>query len=369
MDPNGVTRFRCTWRRYGRRVIRWLLVLVLALVVGACSSADDDEPEDASAPSLRFDQIQVLGTHNSYHQRIDDDVFGLLEAFDADLAASIDYEHPPLTEQLADLGARQLELDVFADPDGGLFADRHIGTLLGRPVESGVAELDEPGFKVLHVQEIDYESSCVTFVACLEEVEAWSASEPDHLPVVILVEVKDDPIPDPAAVGFVTPHVITADDLAALDEEIRSVVDDDGVFAASEHEHEWPSVDDLRGQLVFALDNENHVRDLYGGDLLFVSGGGAFLKLNDPVADAERIRSAVEDGILVRTRADADTRQARSGDTAMRDAALASGAQLISSDYLRADERLGDYSVQLPDGAVARCNPVSAPPGCVAPEG
>jgi hypothetical protein len=349
-------------------VTKWLAVLALAGLAACSSGGDDDGAEPAPSP-VRFDQIQVLGTHNSYHQRIDDDVFGLLEAFDAGLAASLDYDHPSLTEQLDELGARQLELDVFADPEGGLFADRHIGTLLGRPVESGVAELDEPGFKVLHVQEIDYESSCVTFVACLEEVEAWSASEPDHLPVVILVEVKDDPIPDPAAVGFVTPHVVTADDLAALDEEIRSVVDDDGVFTAAEHEGAWPSVDDLRGQLVFALDNENEIRDLYAGDLLFVSGGGAFLKLNDPVADADRIRAAVEDGILVRTRADADTVQARSGDTTMRDAALASGAQLISSDYLRADSRFTDYSVQLPGGAVARCNPVSAPTGCVAPDG
>ena len=99
------------------------------------------------------------------------------------------------------------------------------------------------------------------------------------------------------------------------------------------------------------------------------SGGGAFVKLNDPIGDADRIRQAVEDGLLVRTRADADTVQARTGDTAMRDAALASGAQLVSSDYLRADPRFTDYAVQLPDGAVARCNPVSAPRGCVAVDG
>ena len=219
------------------------------------------------------------------------------------------------------------------------------------------------------MQEIDFASSCITFVVCLREVEAWSASEPDHLPVVILVEVKDDPIPDPAGVGFVAPHVVTAEDLADLDAEIRSVVDDDGLFTASEHEGAWPALDDLRGQLVFALDNEDDIRDAYVGDVLFTSGGGAFLKLNDPVVDADRIRAAVEDGILVRTRADADTVQARTGDTTMRDAALASGAQLVSSDYLRPDPRFTDYAVRLPGGVVARCNPVSAPAGCVAVNG
>ena len=350
-------------------MIRRLLVLLL-LVAAACSGGgDDDEPEEDAAPRLRLDQIQVLGTHNSYHQRIDDELFALLEAFDADLAASIDYEHPSLTEQLDELGARQLELDVFADPEGGLFADRHSATLVGRPIESGEPLLDEPGFKVLHVQEVDYESSCLTFVVCLEEVEAWSDANPDHLPVVILVEVKDDPIPDPVDAGFVVPHVVTAADLAALDAEIRSVIDDDGLFTAAEHVGAWPLVDDLRGQLIFALDNEGEERDLYGGDVLFTSGGGAFVKLNDPIGDDDRIRQAVEDGLLVRTRADADTAQARSGDTTMRDAALASGAQLVSSDYLRPDPRFTDYAVELPGGAVARCNPVSAPAGCVAPIG
>ena len=149
MAPKGVTRFRCgaTAPTYGRAVTKWLLALALVLAA-ACSGGDDaavDEP-DTDAPALRFDQIQTLGTHNSYHQRIDDDVFALLEAFDADLGASIDYEHPSLTEQLDELGARQLELDVFADPDGGLFADRHIGALTGKPIASGVPELDQPGF-------------------------------------------------------------------------------------------------------------------------------------------------------------------------------------------------------------------------------
>jgi hypothetical protein len=343
--------------------MRWLAVL--ALVVAACSSEEPDEPE---ATPLRLDQIQVLGTHNSYHQRMDDELFALLEAFDADLAASLDYSHPSLTEQLEELGARQLELDVFADPDGGLFADRHVMELVGRPIASGIPELDEPGFKVLHVQEIDFESSCLTFSSCLGEIESWSKDNPDHLPVVILVEVKDEPIPDPG-IGFVVPHVVTAEDLVTLDAEIRNVVRDPDMFSPAEHDGAWPAVDDLRGQLIFALDNEDEVRDLYEGHVLFESGGGAFLKLNDPIADGARIRAAVEEGLLVRTRADADTAQARTGDTSMRDAALASGAQLVSTDHLRPDPRFTDYSVSLPDGAVARCNPVSAPPGCVAPAG
>jgi urease beta subunit len=67
----------------------------------------------------------------------------------------------------------------------------------------------------------------------------------------------------------------------------------------------------------------------------------------------------------VRTRADADTVEARSGDTTRRDAALGSGAHFVSTDYVFPDERFGTgYVVDLPGDTAARCNPVSAPRRC-----
>ena len=70
----------------------------------------------------------------------------------------------------------------------------------------------------------------------------------------------------------------------------------------------------------------------------------------------------VKAGFLVRTRADADTRQARAGDVTQRDRALASGAQFISTDYREPDKRFSDYSVSFPGGQVARSNPISGDP-------
>ena len=67
----------------------------------------------------------------------------------------------------------------------------------------------------------------------------------------------------------------------------------------------------------------------------------------------------------MRTRADADTRQARSGDASQRDKALASGAQFISTDYREPDRRFSGYSVRFPGGQVARSNPVSGDPAWV----
>ena len=67
----------------------------------------------------------------------------------------------------------------------------------------------------------------------------------------------------------------------------------------------------------------------------------------------------------MRTRTDEDTKQARTNDTARRDVALASGAQLLSTDYPSAEPSPWTaYSVGFPDGAVARCNPVNGPPSC-----
>ena len=66
-----------------------------------------------------------------------------------------------------------------------------------------------------------------------------------------------------------------------------------------------------------------------------------------------------------RTRADADTLAARANDPTMKLAALRGGAQLVSTDYERPDPKIGTgYTVRIPGGTPARCDPVTAPPGC-----
>jgi len=89
------------------------------------------------------------------------------------------------------------------------------------------------------------------------------------------------------------------------------------------------------------------------------SPAAAYLTLNDPVKDADRIARDVRAGFLVRTRADADTFEARRGDIGHRDLALRSGAQMVSTDYLWPDPRFaGGYTVRLPNHAASICNPM-----------
>jgi len=360
MVPNGVTRLRATGEPYAPPVSRPLASVLAALVLAVgCTGDDADDPPTTAAP-VRLNEIQVLGTHNSYRAAMDPDVLELVTAFSEPTGLGLDYAHPSLREQLEAQGARQLELDVYADPVGGLYAERRGLALVDRPTASGLDALDAPGFKVLHSADIDFNSTCLTLIACLDEVRAWSQDHPSHIPVMILLEAKQTPTPDPAGLGFVDPPDFDAATFAALDAEIRSVfADDELVRPADRDGATWPALDDVRGRVLFALDNDD-LHDRYGGDILFTNATG-FVKLNDPAADGERIRSAVAAGNLVRTRADAETMQARRNDPAQRDAALASGAHWVSTDYLVPDTRFSDYAVALPGGGVARCNPVVAP--------
>ena len=374
--------------RAGLAALACLSITTLA-ACGDDSGGDDSGSEEPSIDEqLRLNDVQVLGSHNSYHVIQPPEVMELLRLFSAELADSLEYSHLPLPEQFSDQGIRQIELDVFADREGGLYADPAGPRLAQIPFEPDPA-MDEPGFKVFHVQDIDQTSTCPTFVACLEEVHAWSEDNPDHLPIMILVEVKQDEIPDPVNAGFVIPEVIGPDDLDALDAEIRSVFGDDEVITPDDVRGEratleeavlsdgWPTLAASRGQVLFALDNGGDLLNMYvdghaslEGRMMFTSSErgtpeAAFLKLNDPVADADAIRSAVEAGYVVRTRADADTAQARTGDDSMLDAALVSGAQWISTDYPVDDPRFpAEYVAEMPGGGTMRCNPVRRAAGC-----
>jgi hypothetical protein len=113
---------------------------------------------------LRMSDIQVVGTHNSFHLRPPEPLFSEVEMRLPPAAEAWAYSHRPLDEQFEVLGIRQIELDVYADPDGGLFASRAGWKAVGMDPASGLAELDEPGLKVLHLPDIDFETTCLTFV-------------------------------------------------------------------------------------------------------------------------------------------------------------------------------------------------------------
>jgi hypothetical protein len=332
-----------------------LLVVVAAMVVGRAAL-----PAGAANPDVRLNQMQVIGSHNSYHVENP-----ALSGAVIDLA----YTAAPLDEQFSNQGVRQIELDVFADPDGSLW----------RPF--GV-----PGYKVLHIETIDEGATCETLVACLGEVKAWSDAHPAHMPIGIQIELKDsDDLPTvppvPVFIGtpqldaldaeilsvFDTEHLITPDDVRGSRSTLEEAVLTDG----------WPRINDVRGKVMFLLDNKRNEYvvghpSLQGRVAFAPSAPGlpdaAFLKLNDPLDPNAHIAERVAEGYMVRTRADNTPALARDNDTTMRDAALASGAQWVSTDWpapgMAARFDGSPYVAQIPGGTPARCNPVNAPPGC-----
>jgi hypothetical protein len=337
-------------------------------------------------PPVRLNEIQVLASHNSYHIEPEPTLLDALKGFLGQAAEGFEYTHRPLAEQF-DAGVRQVELDVFVDdPDGGRYAAPKLVPALGlEPVDPA---LSDPGLKVFHVQEVDYRSTCPTFVDCLTQVRAWSDTHPDHLPITIQIEAKDGTIADPG-LGFVIPLPWTAAAFGTLEAEIGSVFTGDRVLTPGEvrgrfdtlteavQAGRWPTLDRARGQVLFVLDDKGAKRDAYRSQVPDVADRSVFVDVpeadpdaavmvvNDPIASADRIRNLVEAGFLVRTRADGDTVQARTGDTTQRDAAFASGAHFVSTDYIWPDERFGTgYVVDLPGDTAARCNPVNAPPQC-----
>lgn len=330
--------------------------------------------EKAVDTPLRINDIAVIGTHNSYKLPMPAATMAKLRRADPQMADALDYGHRPLVEQL-DAGARQLEIDVNYDPHGGHYA-------AGAPDP----QLRRPGFKVLHIPGIDNSSSCVLLSECLTIIRRWSDAHPNHVPILLMFNAKDER--NAARRGI---DALPFDEPAydALDAEVRAVMSPSKLVTPDDVQggyptlraavlaNNWPTLERSRGKMLFALDEPpakvavyRGARKSLEGRVFFIntdeaSPAAAYLTLNDPVSDADRIRRAVTTGFLVRTRADANTREARANDTGPRDHALQSGAQYVSTDYLWADPRLpGGYHVPLPGGMIARCNPVRRPAGC-----
>lgn len=351
--------------------------------VGANQSRASDF--DAASASLRWNQIQVIGTHNSYHLAPEPKILDLISLTGRQVAQAIDYSHAPLTQQFSEYGIRQIELDLYADPEGGLYS-KPVGRQLARVTDGDPRmpfdfqkEMIQPGIKVIHAPGFDFATTVPTLKAGLEEVVRWSAANPDHLPILILLELKE------SATGpsGVKPLPFDEAMLEQLDQEIRDTVPQqqlitpDWVRGESETLRDaivtrgWPQLDQVRGRLMFALDNTDRLRQRYliksdtlRDRMMFVSvdeshPAAAWMKLNDPIGDFEKIQRCVRQGFLVRTRADTDTKQSRANDTTMRDKAFESGAQFISTDYPVPDTRWSEYRVCWPDNAVYRRNPVS----------
>ena len=349
------------------------------------------ELEGTCRPSIgeiKMNDLQAIGSHNSYKLAIPEPELALIRAYREQSAITLDYTHLPLTEQL-NMGLRQIELDILFDPEGGRYAD----PLLPRQTANqpgakyyDPSDMYAPGFKVLHAQDIDVRSTCPTWIACLTEIRDWSDNNPEHVPILIMLNAKTGQSSYPNSIAALD---FSEDAFDALDAETLNVfprdkiIFPDDVRGAANTLRDavisvgWPTLNETRGKVFFALDEGQEKVEMYLRGKLSLEGlpmfvnstnteahHAAYFTINNPIRDQQRILDAVKSGFIVRTRADANTIEARGNSTARRDAAFSSGAQYISTDYYIPRLDFSDYVVELPANSAARCNPVRRATAC-----
>lgn len=286
---------------------------------------------------LRFNHVQLKGTHNSYH--VEPPIV---------FSDQHRYTHQPLDVQLEDQGVRAFEIDV------------HQG--------SG-------GLEVYHIDFIDEVSTCDTFEVCMQTIRGWSDTNRKHLPIVVWIEVKDD-------VGGVP-----IDDLSVLDDELRAVFDEDRLYTPDDLQGSyasprarldaegWPTLGEVRGKVIAVLldgDRAGEYTDGFttsAGKAMFANAPGdhyldgwaAMTKINSPTA-AEAIAAAHAANLMIASNtcgAD-ESDETCVGELA---AGFANGSHFLKDDFpAPVPER--EYFADFADGNPARCNEVTAPSEC-----
>jgi len=362
----------------------------------ASGAQPDKAPPAAPAPGgdgdIRMNQIQVMGAHNGYHREMQGVELAEAVKIDPGLPQWASYSHASIPDLLERQNVRAIELDLLPDPEGGLYRHPLPRQRAGLgPIEDPA--LAEPGMKVQHVPDVDYNTTCRTFVGCLEQVRDWSRAHRGHVPIIVQLELKQTDDRWEKLGGAVSPPW----DAALLDDvdaEIRSVFADRELITADDLRrpgltleesilrHGWPTLSWARGRVMFFFDNggPGQIRDLYldghpnlEGRAVFTRGNpgdpdAAITMVNDPRgANADTIRDLVERGYFVRTRSDEPLDTVVEEEFSRVDVALASGAQLVTTDFPvvgMAARYDSDFVAELPGGVAVRCNPVSAPPSC-----
>ncbi|MCF6403701.1 phosphatidylinositol-specific phospholipase C1-like protein [Chitinophaga filiformis] len=328
--------------------------------------------------SVKMNRIQVIGSHNSYKQAIDPALFKMFQQRDSVSASKIDYEHISITEQL-DMGLLNLEIDVYADAKGGKYAHpKGLDWAKGQAPYDEKGLMKEPGFKVLHIPDLDFRNDYLTLKNLLAELKAWSEKHPHHYPVFITLEPKDgaskskeitEPEPfttevfdqlDQALIdGLGKEHLITPDMVRGKYKTLEEAVLHDN----------WPTVKAAEGKFAFILDAKDDKRDLYiaghpglKGRVVFSNSdpgtpeAGMMIR-NNP--NSPEIKDLVAKGYIIRTRADSDTKEARLNDKSSFVAACNSGAQIITTDYYRKSTHFkSDYEISFEGKKYCRLNPL-----------
>ncbi|MFS4429272.1 phosphatidylinositol-specific phospholipase C domain-containing protein [Chryseobacterium sp. S90] len=367
--------------------------------------------------NVRINQLQILGTHNSYAKPADPKVLdlvtpiinGMMQKYSSmmseeqkakfkeyhpygmDLKEGLNYNHPDFTEQL-NANLRGLEIDVYYDPEGGRFSHPATYEILEAKGVTDLAPfntkgLDQPGFKVLHMADIDFRTHYPTLKDALTALKTWSDQHPDHTPVFMMIEAKDSGFP----ILENSTKVLSFDKKAYddLDGEIVKYLGRDKIITPKEVQgkyhtlkeavtnNNWPKLNDSKGKFIFmllpgsagTLSSKNNPYLIDGSlkeRVMFLNSEpddsfAGFILRDNAIVRQKEIQDLVKQGFMVRTRSDIETYEAKTNDLTRSKAAFSSGAQVISTDFFRSGNTYGTpYFVQPPQGKDYLNNPLNS---------
>ena len=299
----------------------------------------DFDLEEALNNGVKYNEMAFLATHNSY-QRLSTETtrnfqipFKVL-ALGLKKFNKVDFDSDTLTNQF-EQGIRSIELDIEA-----------------MEKESGIS------FTVMHKPVFDSATTCFDFGMALEEIVMWSNHNPNHLPISIIIEAKQDVGPVDGLKIFSIKHAEQFDNLLRekLGDKLLTPQDFLGEHATFEdmrNADDWMKVKDMLGKVVVILHENKMTKDYVKRDetlrtqamipsVLYKQRNRHYAGIiieNNPKKALERQDVFESGNFMVRTRADSypkfsDTRYERTERCT---------SQIITSDYVPRSVRLNKH--------------------------
>jgi hypothetical protein len=277
---------------------------------------------DLTDDQIKLNEIKMLATHNSYKKTAVPlgRLFVSLGTGSSEEGRALKYGYQSISDQLH-LGVRSMEFDL---------------------------RLRKTEFQLTHVPLVDNSSVAPNFSLALEEISLFSDNNPNHVPIIILMEIKDDwMILDHALQKMDKEDLIDLDNLLKdkLGNKLyqpKDLIENDKTLKETIQTTGWPSINSLLGKVIFVLHPGSFTNSYYEIDeslmtqAMFI--GSYYQDTNKDYAsffvhnelNVERINELVDQNFIVRTRIDSELNYSDENFQL----ALETNAQILTSDFL-----------------------------------
>lgn len=291
---------------------------------------------DLENNTLHLNEIQFLATHNSFKKLPSKFVNKPLELFSSKVKNGY-YGYDSLTEQL-NKGMRGLELDVT---------------------------MYDGKFVLSHNAYTDWRTNGVDFSLALEEIKIWSDLNAGHIPLNLMIQVRDSWSPYNHKYGK-----YSFEDFVRLDKLLSTTFGEDGIIKPGDiigesgtvrqgvEDGNWPLLSECRGKVFFAIlfDKEKNVQNYIDIDPTFktqrafimTSGNklkdySAIVHADDARKDTQMLENLVSKNYILRSRIDEQFDYSAD----RRSASIDVGAVILATDHMEGSVLAKDYVCRL----------------------